>query len=93
MYIKKVSIIHIVPLERNIIRSQILSIMQLNKCLNNSETKFMTTLKEEIVPSKMDVPKENKNMTSPELHKKSHLRKKWILCWINWIRRIRIKTY
>ena len=50
--------------------------MQLDKSLKKSETTFMTTLKEEVVPSNMDVLKENKNMTSPELHKKSHLIRK-----------------
>ncbi|CAH1443062.1 unnamed protein product [Lactuca virosa] len=50
--------------------------MKLNKGLKKSETKFMTTLEEEDVHWKMDAPKENNNMTSLELHKKSHLRRK-----------------
>ncbi|CAI9281206.1 unnamed protein product [Lactuca saligna] len=76
MRITKGSIIHIVPLKINRIGSQILSIMQLNKGLKKSEAKFMTTLKEEIVPSKMDIPKEKKNIMSLGLHKNSHLRRK-----------------
>nr|KAJ0221755.1 hypothetical protein LSAT_V11C200061040 [Lactuca sativa]KAJ0222678.1 hypothetical protein LSAT_V11C200061100 [Lactuca sativa]KAJ0222908.1 hypothetical protein LSAT_V11C200061060 [Lactuca sativa]KAJ0223901.1 hypothetical protein LSAT_V11C200061080 [Lactuca sativa] len=76
MRITKGSIIHIVPLKRNMIGSRMLSTMKLNKGLKKSETEFMTTLKEEVIPLKMDIPKENKNMTSPELHKKSHLRRK-----------------
>ena len=50
--------------------------MQLEKGIKKSETNFMTTLKEEVVPSKMDVTKENKNMTSLKLYKNSHLRRK-----------------
>ncbi|CAI9275917.1 unnamed protein product [Lactuca saligna] len=76
MRITKGSIIHIVPLKRNMIGSRMLSTMQLDKGLKKSEIEFMTTLKEEVIPLKMDIPKENKNMTSPELHKKSHLRRK-----------------
>nr|KAJ0206902.1 hypothetical protein LSAT_V11C500256870 [Lactuca sativa] len=76
MRITKGSIIHIVPLKRNMIGSRMLSTMKLNKGLKKSETKFMTTLEEEDVHWKMDVPKENNNMTSLELHKKSHLRRK-----------------
>nr|KAJ0196925.1 hypothetical protein LSAT_V11C700357830 [Lactuca sativa] len=76
MRITKGSIIHILPLKRNMIGSRMLSTMKLNKGLKKSETKFMTTLEEEDVHWKMDVPKENNNMTSLELHKKSHLRRK-----------------
>nr|KAJ0226333.1 hypothetical protein LSAT_V11C100003300 [Lactuca sativa] len=76
MHITKGSIIHIVTLNRKRIGSRILSTMQLDKGLKKSETKFKTTLKEEAVHSKIDVSKENKNMMSPELHKKLHLRQK-----------------
>ncbi|XP_023763067.2 retrovirus-related Pol polyprotein from transposon TNT 1-94 [Lactuca sativa] len=76
MRITKGSIIHIVPLKRSRIGSQILSTMQLDKGLKKSEAMFMTALKEEIVPSKMDIPKEKKNIMSPGLHKNSHLRRK-----------------
>nr|KAJ0192430.1 hypothetical protein LSAT_V11C800427740 [Lactuca sativa] len=76
MRITKGSIIHIVPLKRNRIGSQILSTMQLDKGLKKSEAKFMTALKEEIVPSKMDIPKEKKNIMPLGLHKNLHLRRK-----------------
>nr|KAJ0228187.1 hypothetical protein LSAT_V11C100024200 [Lactuca sativa] len=54
MHITKGSIIHIIPLKRNRIGSRILSTMQLDKGLKKSEIRFMTTLKEEVIPLKMD---------------------------------------
>lgn len=86
MHVTKGSINHIISLERNIKRSRILSTMQLNNGLKSNETRFMTTLKDEVVPSKMDVPKYNKNMTSPELHKKFHLKRKVDRMMEKWIR-------
>lgn len=50
--------------------------MQLNKGLKKSKMNFMTTLKEEDIPSKMDVPKEIKNIRSPELQKMFLVRQK-----------------